>query len=270
MKIFATACLLWMGALGLLTTERAIAAPRPASRPALAGLQLGVGVCPGRGDSTAVLDCRHPDSLLVLTGTFQVADTIHDFVGMGITIDFETETGDLPPFWRFEPPNGCNRSALSVSDAMMSCGQVVNLWGENGSASLSAVAGYGPEYQGYHRGRLVAAVVLPSTAGVDLVPGHTYYGFSLRLFSDNATEAGGKCSGCSIPLRVVWTSATLSSIGPDRKALPDRLLTGPGERSNCVRLNGAKERCVTTLEVKPRSDAAGAGAPADSAKVRGH
>jgi hypothetical protein len=214
--------------------------------PARAGIDLSIARCAPQGDSTIRLDCAHADSVIEIIGTFQVPDTVRNFIGIGVTVDFETETDDLPPFWRFEA-TGCNRTGITLTDAIPDdvCDHAVNVWGEKGSEAFSGIAAYGPEYEGYHRGRLVAAVVRSASNPVDLVPGVNYFGFTLRLFLDNAAEAGGKCAGCKTPVRVIWSSAMVEMVSsvPGEKPPPGILLTGPGLGTHCVRLNGARGAC---------------------------
>lgn len=213
-----------------------------------AGLDLAWNACSATGgDSAKTLDCKDPESVAQLFGTFQVADTIENFVAMTIIFDFESETGDLPPFWHFED-KGCNESGISLSDAFPAagCQGATNLWGENGADALAGVFGYAPNFETYRqRGRMVCVIARPSERPVRLIPGVDYFAFRLRLFHDNASEARGRCSGCSTPLTIAWNSASLSAVGAHSgdPTPPDILITTPGKRSNCVRVNGAKSRC---------------------------
>jgi hypothetical protein len=125
------------------------------------------------------------------------------------------------------------------------CAAAVNPWGAQGSEAFSGIAAYGAQYQGYHRGRLIGAVVRPTSSPLDLVPGVDYFAFTLRLFTDNAAEAGGKCAGCRTPVRVVWSSVSLGRAAPEpgAKPPPDIVLMTSPRGFQCVRLNGAKGAC---------------------------
>jgi hypothetical protein len=220
--------------------------------PAWSGLELAWKKCAAAGgDSTVTLDCRSPDSYVELQGTFMTPDTIRNFVALGIALDFETEASVLPPFWHFEP-QGCNQAGVTMSDVIPSdCRGATNIWGEAGGDALSAVAAYAPEFEGHrNRGRMIGVVSKPLSSPVTLLPGVRYYAFTLRLFTDQATEAGGRCAGCHTPVRISWGSAILSTAG-EGEAARDIVLTETGAGPWCVRLNGARTHC--TIWPPPRA-----------------
>ena len=213
---------------------------------ALAGLDLTWRACGSSGgDTSLTLDCANLDSVAVLYGSFQLPDTLTGFAAMTITLDVETETGELPPFWHFEAGD-CNVTGLGFSDAEPSeaCEGALNPWGEDGSESVSGI-GYGPQFGAKNRGRFIGIIARPEDRPITLIGGENYFAFKLRLFSDNAKEARGPCAGCRAPATIVWTSALLQAVTGSAT-----LITSPGPRGQCVRLNGARPGGCKALLMK--------------------
>jgi hypothetical protein len=211
---------------------------------ASAGLDLTWNACnTSGGDSTKVFACKDPESVATLVGCFQPSQSVPDFVALGISINILTETTDVEPYWHYEP-GGCNRSGLTLSDAIpeSGCEKALNPWGEDGADSFSAIAAYVPMFEGRNTARLVGIVARSASEPTSLDDRKNYFGFQLRWFTENARQAGGKCDGCAAPVVLQWGAASLSSVsgGPDYPAPPDVVITGPGLRSNCARANGAE------------------------------
>jgi hypothetical protein len=222
------------------------------------------------GDSVITLDCANPDSAAVLYGCFQVPDTVEHFIGMVIGLDIQTESRDLPPFWRLER-EGCNRPGVVFSNAWPEQGVkgAVNLWGGSGE-TVAAIAAYGPAYGGPNRGRLICVSVFSADNRVRLEPGKNYFAFRLNILNDLAKEAGGSCEGCGVPVSITWSYAWLSRLPLNPADTPPRdlLVDGPGLRSQCARANGARPGPCQALPPQPQvfpADSTGAEAsPADS------
>lgn len=215
-----------------------------------AGLDLAWNGCAGSsGDSTVVFDCRS-ESVATLVGTFQTSEPVARFVSLGISIDIVTETLDLDPYWHFEA-GGCNRSGLTFSDIEpdSGCAGVGNPWGEEGADAFGGLAAYQPLFEGRNRGRMICIVARSAADPIALEANQNYFGFQLRIFSDNAKEAGGKCGGCPSPAVFRWNAASLSRVPAQAgdPALPDITLIGPGLSSNCVRANGASRATCAAI-----------------------
>lgn len=213
-----------------------------AAAPASAQLDLTWKACAtAGGDSTITFACSDPDSVASLFGVFTPPESVERFVALSVIIEVQSRGDSLAPFWHYQA-GGCNSGGVTFTDAMPAtgCGGARNPWGEEGRASIGALAAYLPNVEARGRARMACVVALPADQPITLEAGVPYFGFLMRFFTHAAREAGGKCDGCREPMVLSWTTASLARVAerPGDPAPPEILLTGPGRIGSCARVNG--------------------------------
>jgi hypothetical protein len=191
--------------------------------PAFATIDLAWNACPAQGGTAdVVLDCANASGLAALYGVVSTPVAIVGFVNMDCVIDLQVDLpNSLTAFHNFQDPvvnpAGCNDGWIFGDERgpAATCAASTLLWGATppnvGGSQGTAAAGYKPNPSA-SRGRFVTTTFRSSTAPINLVANTLYFGFHLDLYTLQATEAGGACDGCTVPMRIAFNEASLGSL----------------------------------------------------------
>lgn len=182
------------------------------SCPALAqaaGIQLRWDSCdggPAASDSVR-FDCNPSGgSVYSLYGTFLLDATAPGVSVMDGILDVSSTAPGLPPFWHFES-TGCDSSGWTLVCARPAeCSDdTAGLCGPDGSA-CQTVATFVPGVNGPGSTRLYFTVYRTDGA---MLTGAPVRQFAMRL--EFRMENVARCPGCTLPVSITWTQATLYS-----------------------------------------------------------
>lgn len=155
-----------------------------------------------------------------------------NFVGLSAFADLVVESpGPLAAFWHYET-GGCNRSGISISDAIPASCATLGLqdtWGGDGSQGFEGIAAYGPDFSRPGVGRMIFGVALADPAPITALT--NMYAFHVSFSNINRQN----CFGCPQRVLIVWQTANLES----NDGSPAVVLTNPSKGTNCVTINGA-------------------------------
>lgn len=217
---------------------------------ARAGLDLSWGVCPPVAGAShdQVFDCSNAGGPYTLYGTFTVPAACESVVGLNVVLDITTQT-DLPAFWKMDSgdcndPNTGGGFSVSPFKPLVGCGSSVTVasWVTSQTGFL-----FGPVYRdaggvgvppGGNHARILWSVARGTNAPVTLNAGTNYFGFLISFITNRASEAGGPCSGCTMPVCINWGYADIVS-----NTRPTLRLTSPGPFGNVSTINGGVFGC---------------------------
>jgi len=213
--------------------------------PSHAGLDLGWGNCITDGGTADVaLPCAG-FSGADLYGSFQVDNTVAQFIALDVVIDVQTTTDPAGDFWNFGGGE-CNDGNLVLDDARFGdCFSALPTMCLATGAQCSNGFAWASGFGGTNRARLVASIFRDATSPVAVNAGSNYFAFKISFFTFNAVEGGGGgCVGCSDKVVLIWNSALASGLSSTADTeIQEEPIEGTGMKSNCVGINGGVSLC---------------------------
>ncbi len=184
-----------------------------AGRAAAVTGALTLGGCPGDATVTTQVSCVGGGSADVM-GTLQPEHAIGDAVAVEGDLRLTMYASDFTasPFWNFDPSGTCYGANAPLSATgqkpASGCSAYAEAFYDPAGGSAWVAMELSP-----NAGRIVFTVY--RTTPVAVAQGEPLFGFRLAIGLASASEAGGACAGCSLPVRLDLYGGIQSQSGTD-------------------------------------------------------
>ena len=203
------------------------------------------------GTANRAFACTATSAWTAAVGSFVLSRPLPDFVGVEVTVDFQSDGTAITPWWTFDPyPGACHGGSLGMTFDFSVLGNV-SCTDPFGTVAAGGLANYSV-YRDLAEAIGVAAISAnnpqPLAAGVE------YYGFRLALKLDKATGVGS-CAGCGGPMAI--TLSKIKAVGlangseeTNTSVIANHCINWNPTGFNCSRLNPVVAKNRTWGQVK--------------------
>ncbi len=191
-----------------------------------AGVNLSWDDCGAAGVTYKCFACDANDGRIRLVASFAMPIPSDMISGVQFVLDLQTDSSDLPDWWKFRAAGTCRQQSLSASLAFADSG--LTTCGTFLPANVTGgITNYIAPFSTPDRARLLLAYSLPIGTVATVEADREYYG--VQLYLDLARSAGpDACAGCLVPTVLVLNAVKVSQAN----GLGDFLIQNPLVRND--------------------------------------